>query len=363
MTTSDRPVAATSTRTMRLLLGGAAIVLILSGMRAVNEIIGPLILALALTIVFHPLRSRLGRHLPDWLASVVLLVGVYLMLLGFVLALVVSLGQLADLLPEYKSQLDNQVSDLGAWLESLGVSAEQVSAMGESVDPTQLAGVAGDVLGSLLGVLSSFFFVVTLLYFLVFDGARASALLEGTRRHRPQLVDAMVSFARGTRSYLTVSAVFGLIVAVIDTAVLWLMGIPGAFIWGVLSFVTNFIPNIGFVIGVIPPALIGLLEGGPGLMLAVIVVYSAINFVIQSLIQPRFVGNAVGLTPTLTFLSLVVWTWVLGPLGALLAVPMSLLSRALLVEADPEGRWMMPLLSGRADGSPAGGEVSGRGSR
>ena len=100
----------------------------------------------------------------------------------------------------------------------------------------------------------------------------------------------MTSFAHGTRSYLGVSAVFGLIVAVIDTALLWALGVPAAFVWGVLAFVTNFIPNIGFVIGLVPPALIALLEGGPGLMLAVIVIYSLVNVVIQSVIQPRFVG-------------------------------------------------------------------------
>ena len=124
-----------------------------------------------------------------------------------------------------------------------------------------------------------------------------------------------------------VSACFGLIVAVIDGVVLYLMDVPGAFVWAVLAFVTNFIPNIGFVIGVIPPALIALLEDGPGLMLAVIVVYSVVNFVIQSIIQPRVVGDTVGLSPTLTFLSLVFWTWLIGPLGALLAVPLSLLTQ------------------------------------
>ena len=118
--------------------------------------------------------------------------------------------------------------------------------------------------------------------------------------------------------------------------------------WAVLAFVTNFIPNIGFIIGVIPPALIALLDGGPGLMVTVIIVYSVINFVIQSVIQPRVVGDAVGLSPTLTFLSLVFWTWVVGPLGALLAVPLSLLTRALLVEADPRTRWALPLISGQA---------------
>ena len=116
-----------------------------------------------------------------------------------------------------------------------------------------------------------------------------------------------------------------------------------------LAFVTNFIPNIGFVIGVIPPALIALLDSGPGLMLAVIALYSVVNFVIQSIIQPRVVGDTVGLTPTLTFLSLVFWTWLIGPLGALLAVPLSLLIRALLVEADPGADWAIPLILGKTD--------------
>jgi predicted PurR-regulated permease PerM len=355
-----------STRTLRLLLGGAAVVVISAGLKVSSGIVAPLVLALTLTIVFHPLRYRLGRHMPDWLASFVLLLAVYLMLLAFVLALVVSLGRLAELLPTYKSQLDERASALGDWLESLGVGADRVEAMGQSVDPTQLAGVAGDLLGSLFGALTNFAFVVTLLFFLVFDGSRMQALMDGARHHRPHLVDALASFAGGTRSYLAVSAAFGSIVAVIDTLALWAMGVPGAFIWGVLAFVTNFIPNVGFVIGVVPPALIALLEGGPGLMLGVIVVYSVINFVIQSLIQPRYVGSAVGLAPSLTFLSLVFWGWILGPLGALLAVPMSLLARALLVEADPGARWALPLVSGRPEdldhqpsGSPAEGEASG----
>jgi predicted PurR-regulated permease PerM len=149
---------------------------------------------------------------------------------------------------------------------------------------------------------------------------------------------------------------------VIDTALLWAMGVPGAFVWGVLAFVTNFIPNIGFVIGLVPPALIGLLEGGPSLMLAVIVVYCVVNVVIQSIIQPRFVGNAVGLSTSLTFLSLVFWTWVLGPLGALLAIPMSLFFKAVLVEADPAARWMDGLISGQPARQESGSERSGSGS-
>jgi predicted PurR-regulated permease PerM len=195
--------------------------------------------------------------------------------------------------------------------------------------------------------MADLFFILTLLLFLAFDTTRTTTVMARLDASRPDFVAAMRNFTLATRSYIAVSAAFGLIVAVIDWGVLVVLGVPGAFVWAVLAFVTNFIPNIGFVIGVIPPAVIGLLEGGPDLMLAVIVAYSVINFVIQSVIQPRIVGDRVGLSATITFMSLVFWTWVIGPLGALLAVPLTLGLRAVLLEADPDAHWALPLVSGK----------------
>ncbi|WP_261775418.1 AI-2E family transporter, partial [Kocuria turfanensis] len=134
-----------------------------------------------------------------------------------------------------------------------------------------------------------------------------------------------------------------------DTLALIWLGVPVAVLWGLLAFITNYIPNIGFVLGLVPPALIGLLEGGPRLMLAVIAVYSVVNVVIQTFIQPKIVGDAVGLSVTVTMLSLVFWAATLGALGALLAVPLTLFFKAVLVDADPRTRWVGPLLSGPAD--------------
>ena len=114
------------------------------------------------------------------------------------------------------------------------------------------------------------------------------------------------------------TAVFGLIVAVLDSIGLAIIGVPLVVLWGLLSFITNFIPNIGFIIGVIPPALLGLLVGGWQMMVTVLVVYIVLNAVVQSLIQPMFTGDAVGLSTTITFVALLFWAWVLGPLGALL---------------------------------------------
>lgn len=159
----------------------------------------------------------------------------------------------------------------------------------------------------------------------------------------------MNRFAQGTRKYFLVSTIFGLIVAALDTAFLLVVGVPAAFLWGLLAFITNYIPNIGFILGLIPPAVLALLSGGPGLALAVVIAYCLINFVIQSIIQPKLVGDAVGMSATITFLSLVVWAWIIGPLGAILAIPLSLLVKAFLVDVDPQSQWVGGLVG---DGRP-----------
>jgi predicted PurR-regulated permease PerM len=332
-----------------LLLSSAAVVIVIGGVKMANHVVTPVLVALALTIVFYPLRRRLENHMPRWVASVVLLFAAVGVLVAMALAILISIGQLAQLAGDYTSQVDDLSKDISSGLSSLGVGDEQSDTVGASIDPQRLIDLVTSLLASILEVLSNLFIIVTLIAFMAFDSAKVGRLAEVLRAHRPHMVSALASFCHGTRNYLGVSAVFGLIVAVIDTAILYWLGVPGAFVWGVLAFVTNFIPNIGFVIGIIPPSLVALLEGGPSLMLAVIVLYCLVNLVLQSFIQPRYVGESVGLTTTLTMVSLTFWTFVLGPTGALLAVPMSLLFRAILVEADPDSAWRMPLISGQPD--------------
>jgi AI-2 transport protein TqsA len=187
-------------------------------------------------------------------------------------------------------------------------------------------------------------FILALMLFLTAESGGTARRMSMIAQDRPHIVTALEGFVHGTRSYLVVTAVFGLIVAVLDTAALAIMGIPLAVLWGVLAFLTNFIPNVGFIIGLVPPALLALLTGGWQLALAVVVVYCVLNLVIQSLVQPRFIGDSVGLSATVTFLALLFWAWILGPLGALLAIPMTLLVKAVLVDSDPRAGWVEALL-------------------
>jgi predicted PurR-regulated permease PerM len=234
------------------------------------------------------------------------------------------------------------------------VGPDEVHAALDKVGFGAITGLLSSLLGGLAEAFSDLLFLVTLLLFMGIDAAQFPSRLHWVAPQRPEVVAAFNRFAKGTRSYLAVTTVFGLIVAVLDTGALWLLGVPLPLVWGLLSFITNYIPNIGFVIGLIPPALLALLDGGPKLMLLVILVYSVINVVLQEFIQPKFVGDAVDLSVTLTMLSLVFWTFVLGPLGALLAIPLTLLAKALIIDIDPDTQWLSGLITMRppATGPP-----------
>ena len=154
----------------------------------------------------------------------------------------------------------------------------------------------------------------------------------------------MRKFAANTRRFLGVTTIFGFLTGLADTLLLLWLGIPLALLWGLLAAICNYIPYVGFVIGVIPPALLALLIGGWDLMIIVIVAYILLNSLLTSLIQPYFMGNAVGVATTVTLIALVLWGWVLGPLGAILAIPLTLLCKAVLVDADPRAAWVNALI-------------------
>ena len=349
MATTDRSQEGPALpRGLNVLLTLGAGVLVVGGLRAFSEAVGPIFLAIVIVVAVSPIRGMLVRRgAPPLLATVCLFLCSFGVLAGIVLALVWSAAELTQLIASdtYAEQLRSARDDLADLIEEVGAGGEELDSVLDVVDIGTVAGQVTSALSGALGVLSSLSLLVITMLFVVFDAPKFERNLAGVAAERPTVVRALRDFAGATRSYFLVSTVFGIIVAVFDVVALWALGIPLALVWGVLSFITNYIPNIGFVIGLIPPALLGFFEGGWQLALWVIVIYSAINFIIQSIIQPKFVGDAVGLSTTLTFVSLIFWGWVIGPLGALLAVPLSLLVKALLIDIDPSTRWAAPLIA------------------
>ncbi|GAA4756432.1 AI-2E family transporter [Amnibacterium soli] len=329
-----------------VLLGAAGVAVTAAGLRAVSGIVGPLLLALVLVITVSPLERALRRRVPAWLSLTVMLVVVYGVLLVFAVALTVSAARLAGLLVGYGPEFQRLAADGADWLTGLGVTQDQIDSVTGQLDLARLAGLARSVLDGAGGALSALVLLLSVLFFLVLDAAAFPRLLRAAEPQRPHLVEALRDFAENTRRWLLVSAGFGVVLAVLDAVVLLVVGVPLPWLWALLAFLANFIPSIGFVVALVPPALLALLTGGPVQALWVVVLFALISTVVQTFIAPRVVGGAVGLSGTLTFLSVLLWGVVLGPLGALLAVPLSLLAKALLVDADPGLHWLRPVLSG-----------------
>jgi predicted PurR-regulated permease PerM len=341
-------------RILVVLLCTAGVVVTLAGIREVGSIVGPTLLALVLVLAVSPVRTWLQRRgAPGWTLVAVPLTIVLVVLLGMVAILTVAIAQMAALAPTYDTQFNQLVVEAQQLAGRLGIGTQQMNEALKSFDPGKIFALAQGFVSGLLNVFSGLILVIVLLLAMCLDAQSISRILSMGAARRPKLIGALHNFAQKTRRYLLVSTVFGLVCSVLDVTALWLLGVPLPLLWGVLALITNYIPNIGFVIGLVPPALLGLLEGGPRTMIFVIIAYMLINFVVQSLIQPKFLGDAVGLSTTVTFLSLILWTFILGPLGALLAIPLSLLARTLLVDSDPDGDWAAALISGEVP--PDGG--------
>lgn len=324
----------------------AAALVAIIGLRQFSGILGPLILALVLVVAVQPLRDyTVGRGLPQWLATGLSLIAVYAIVIGFGFALVLAGARFATALTEYEPQFNAFVDDVGDKLEQMGIGSSQVRAMISDVDLSSVVGVATDLIGGLAGALTSIFFIVVLLFFVATDAGSFTSKLRSVPSIGSRTAEAFGVFARGTRSYLIVSTLFGLVVALVDVVALYALDIRDPWLWGLLAFLTNYIPNIGFIIGVIPPTIIALLDHGVGTAIAVVAVYCGVNFVLQTLIQPKVVGSSVGLSGTLTFISLIFWASIFGGVGAILAVPLTLLVKAIFIDVSPDRGWIGPLLS------------------
>lgn len=342
-------------RAVVVLLGAAGAVVALAGAQAAASILAPTFLAVTLVITISPMQQwLLARRVPAVPVIVVSVLVLYGLVLALVGALVLLLVQLLGVLPDYFDQLQALYTDGVAGLAGMGVSGKTISTAVSQINPSSIFGYATSFLQQLLtglgSVTSLVVLLLTVILFLAADATSAPRRLALVATSHPEIAAALTSFAGGVRRYWLVTTVFGAIVAGLDVVALLWLGVPLALTWGLFAFITNFIPNVGFFIGVVPPALIALLEGGPRLALTVLVVYVVLNVAIQTVVQPRFVGDAVGLTSAGAFLSLIFWAFVLGPLGALLAVPATSFVKAVLVDADPSSRWVDAIVSSTPEG-------------
>lgn len=327
----------------------AGTVVALAGLKLSAPIVAPILLAFFLMVCFRPLGAWMeGHRVPRAVSIVSTILVIYgvLFVLGFCIYLAIARFAVTV------SRHGDRLMDFWNWssgvLQSVGVPTTDTRAMVNLVSPERLADLAQSLLSASASLTSTLAFLAALVFFMALDAANFAQRLRVAVRFQPAMRNALGDFGRTTRNYFAVAAIFGAIVAVLDWIFLLILGVPDAWLWALLAFVTNFIPNVGFLLGLVPPALVSLLTSDWQSALIIVLGYSIINVVVQTLIQPAVVGDRVQLNTTLTFVALVVWTFILGGLGAILAIPMTLLVRALFIDSRPQLKWVRALFSSGA---------------
>ncbi|MGO1715634.1 AI-2E family transporter [Ancrocorticia populi] len=331
---------------MKILAVAALATLACAGLYQIRDMVAPAFFALTLVLTVRPIhRWLLGKGVPVWLSAVVTittLVGTLLVVVGL---MAWSLVGLPELIRGYAPAFQNLVNQALEFAERQGLQADQITTdLFSKFDFGQAVNTVTNVVNSLSSAGALIALVALALLFITIDTQIVEQRAFVVKRHDSTFFQALSSFEGRVRQYWLVSTVFGLIVAVFNGAALQILDVPLPVAWALFSFITNYIPNIGFVIGVIPPALLGVLDSGWITGVWVVVAYCVFNAVIQGVFQPKFTGDAVGLSTTVTFLSLVFWTFIIGPLGAILAVPLTLFAKALLIDSSVQTRWMEAFL-------------------
>lgn len=323
-----------------------AVALSLGLMQNLSSTIAPLFLGLNLMIAAYPVYTGLKKiKAPSLVAAVVTMLTVFVVLILGIGAVAWSVTQVVTVLTQYSDQFVNLYNQAIGLLAQLGFDQEEMLKSLKSISPSSILDFAGGILSSTSAASGLIAVMIVGIVFMTMDLPSVQERLAIVHRQHPGLTDSISAVASGIRRYWVVTTVFGLIVALINGGVILVLGVSLPLVWVVLTFITNYIPNIGFVIGLVPPALLALVEKGPVTALIVVIAFSVINFILQSLIQPKFTGDAVGITPAVSFVSLLLWTWVFGALGALIALPATLTVKALLIDPDPKLRWLNAFIS------------------
>lgn len=327
----------------RGLLNLAAFVVTIAGIKAAGALVIPFLLAVFLAVVCLPLLIWLEKKgVPELLGLLLILAVV----VGAWTALAVLVGTaVADFtrsVPLYQDRLRAIVGDTWVWLQGYGLSIDR-SIVDDIFDPGRLMRLVVSTLNSVGAILKNAFLILLMFTFLILEGTAIPQKIRLIRNGKHGALDSYSAIIKGVNRYLAIKSITSLATGVLIYLLLQFLGVDFPVLWALLAFLLNFIPNIGSLIAAIPPVLLALVQLGGAHAIATAMGFLLVNVMIGSIIEPRVMGRGVGLSALVVFLSLVFWGWVLGPIGMLLSVPLTMAIKIALSEHESTS-WIATLL-------------------
>ena len=305
-----------------LLVSLATTFIIIWGIKSTASILNPILLAAVVTIVMMPVPAKLTkRGLPGWLA--------------FVLTLLVVVGVIALVLFLVFGTLTQLTQEVSGQLKSPGKSP---------LSPDQMNQLFGSIIRWTGGAVALIFMVLIIFVFMLSAAIAMPAASRLGVSVDSSALKQVAQLTQDVRSYMSIMTGVNFMVGVGDVILLWILGVEYALLWGLLSWMMGYIPTVGFWIAMIPPLILAWAQNGPETAILVLAGYVLINGSVQNFIQPRMMGQGLGISPVVVFISLFIWGFLLGGVGAILAVPLTMILMAVL-HSFPNTRWIAILMS------------------
>lgn len=304
----------------------AASIIVLAAVKATAFIVGPLVLATLFVAVLRPLYLlMLKKKFPLGLATLITIFCFILIIvfMGWVFTLAIT--QTIAVIQEYGPDVSAKFQEMDSSLSELPSYAAGLGGLLKSIDPAVISGFLTGLVGAMTSFISS---LVVLFFLFVFTLTGVPLIMQRMREafgETHQLTLKTMSFLENLARYFILRTLVNAVTGVGIALTCVLLGIPDALVWGLLTFVLSYIPYIGMFIACVPPGIIAFAQGGVTELAIFIVICVIINGVAEQVLSPIITGRGLSISPVLIFVSFIVWGWVLGGIGYVVAVPMTLL--------------------------------------
>jgi AI-2 transport protein TqsA len=330
-------------RASGILLTIAAFVVVIAGMSAAKVILVPFLLAAFIAIISAPPLFWLQRKgLPAWLSLLIVVLGVLLIVLLVAVLVGTSVRDFSKDLPMYEATLRQHTTLIMGLLEKLGVDTSG-PALSKIFNLGAAMKLVATLLNSLGNVLTNGFLILMTVIFMLMEASSFPAKLRGVLGGPEYSLARFDSFIDNVKHYMAIKTLISIATGTFVAIWLAIIGVNYAMLWGLLAFALNYVPNIGSIIAAVPAVLLAIIQVGVLKALVAAAGYVGINIVMGSFLEPRFMGRGLGLSTLVVFLSLLFWGWVLGPVGMLLSVPLTMTAKIALESRD-DTRWIAVLL-------------------
>lgn len=334
------------------LVGFASLGVIVTFLSYANRIFNAFLIALIIVLTVSPIMFNLKkRAAPTWVAFTVTLLVLLAVVLVFVLIVVGTGQQFIQALPEYTARAESSMASLestfSAWgVERLGLDGGAIAGF---FDPGGILEQTGRFIQGLIDTFSDLILVGALIVFMLVDATVVPSKMAAYLNSENPFFSRLHRYTYLIRRYIGITTIVGLVTGVLDTVLFSIIGVEFAILWGILAFLFSFIPTIGFWIAAIPPVILAYLQFGFPTALLVFLGIIIINGFAENIVKPRYMGIGLDLSFFTVFFSVIVWSAILGSMGAILAIPLTLAFKVLVLEGDEGGRWYYDLISDKKE--------------